>query len=148
MQRPHTQHFRTHQLGELPRRPDPRWWQRQWAVCRDTSPALQSGAWVATAAPALGRTLPSLIHSEVILIQQLWPHPTAGLREEHLLQWELPPLHPLHKEKSLPLFQNQTWPCSIGWNNSGWGGGGSGAGVARGPLLRLGLKRSSFNLGL
>lgn len=86
MQKPHTQHFRTRQLGELPGRPDLRWRQQQWAVCRDASPALQSGAWVATAAQALGRTLPPLTHSEVILIQQPCPHPTTGLREEHLLQ--------------------------------------------------------------
>ena len=145
MQKPHTQHFRTRQLGELPGRPDPRWRQQQWAVRRDAAPALLSGACVATAAPARGEPCP-LSHILKLSLQQPCPHPTAALREEHLLQSGNSHLSILcTKQKTFLCFGTRPALALLAQTT---GGGVGGAGVARGHLLRLDLKRLVIKISL
>ena len=173
MQKPHTQHFRTRQLGELPGRPDPRWRQQQWAVRRDAAPASSSGPRAETLLPpaAVGRaqrrcsrtavrslrsyscassggTLPPLTHSEVILTAAMSPPHRSPAGRAFAPEWELPPLHPLHKAKNLPLFRNQTCPCSIGSNNRRWGwrGGGSKRTFVEARLEKVGNKNLTLIL--
>ena len=95
-----------------------------------------------------GGTLPPLTHSEVILTAAMSPPHRSPAGRAFAPEWELPPLHPLHKAKNLPLFRNQTCPCSIGSNNRRWGwrGGGSKRTFVEARLEKVGNKNLTLIL--